>query len=186
MKELSLNILDIAQNSLKARATRVSIEIREDDEALEFTVSDDGCGMSEEFLKNVTDPFTTTRKTRSVGLGIPLLKMQAELTGGEFSIISKSEDEHSDHGTVLTASFKKNSIDYLPLGDIVGTVCVLVQGIGNVDLDFRHTLPDGEIALSTKEMREMLGDGVPLDLPEVIVWVKDFLEENYSSVKKLN
>lgn len=186
MKELSLNILDIAQNSLKARASKVTIEIFEDDETLSFTVSDDGCGMSEEFLANVTNPFTTTRKTRNVGLGLPLLKMQAELTGGEFFITSKSEDEHSDHGTTVTASFKKKSIDYLPLGDIVGTVCVLVQGIGNVDLVFRHNLPSGEVALSTEEMRGMLGDDIPLDLPEVIVWVKDFLEENYSSVKKLN
>ena len=185
MKELSLNILDIAQNSLKARASKVTIEIVEDSETLAFTVSDDGCGMSEEFLANVTNPFTTTRKTRNVGLGLPLLKMQSEMTGGSFSITSKSETEHSDHGTTVTASFKKSSIDYLPLGDIVGTVCVLIQGMGNVDLIFRHTLPDGEIELSTEEMRQMLGD-VPLDLPEVIVWVKDFLEENYSSVKKLN
>ena len=185
MKELSLNILDIAQNSLKARATQVIIEIVEDSDNLVFTITDNGCGMSEEFLANVTNPFTTTRKTRKVGLGLPLLKMQSELTGGEFSITSKSEQEHADHGTTVTASFKKSSIDYLPLGDIVGTVCTLIQGIGNVDLIFRHILPNGEIALSTEEMREMLGD-VPLDLPEVIVWVKDFLEENYSSVKNLN
>ena len=186
MKELSLNILDIAQNSLKARASKVTIEIVEDDQTLTFTVSDNGCGMSEEFLSNVTNPFTTTRTTRKVGLGLPLLKMQSEMTGGEFSIASKSENEYSDHGTTVTASFKKNSIDYLPLGDIVGTVCVLVQGIGNVDLVFRHILPSGEIAISTEEMRQMLGDDVPLDLPEVIVWLKDYLEENYSSVKKLN
>jgi hypothetical protein len=186
MKELSLNILDIAQNSLKARATKVAIEISETDDTLSFTVTDNGCGMTEDFLRNVTDPFTTTRTTRKVGLGLPLLKMQSELTGGEFSITSKSEDEHSDHGTTVSVSFNKNSIDYLPLGDITGTVCVLVQGIGDVDLTFRHKMPEGEVALSTEEMREMLGDGIPLDLPEVIVWVKDFLAESYSSVKNLN
>ena len=186
MKELSLNILDIAQNSLKARATKVAIEISETDDTLAFTVNDNGCGMTEDFLKNVTDPFTTTRTTRKVGLGLPLLKMQSELTGGEFFITSKSKDEHSDHGTTVSVSFNKNSIDYLPLGDIIGTVCVLVQGIGDVDLTFRHKMPKGEVALSTEEMREILGDDVPLDLPEVIVWVKDFLTESYSSVKNLN
>ena len=96
MKELSLNILDIAQNSVKARATLVEIIIEEKGDVLSFEIIDDGCGMSAEFLKNVTNPFTTTRKTRSVGLGLPFLKMEAEMTGGSFDISSKSENEYSD------------------------------------------------------------------------------------------
>ena len=125
--------------------------------------------MTEEFLKNVTDPFTTTRKTRKVGLGLPFLKMEAEMTGGSFSIKSKSETEYEDHGTEVFASFNKKSIDYIPLGDIVGTLCVLISGAESVDIEFTHEMPQGKVSLSTKEMREILGD-VPLSSPEVIGW----------------
>ena len=111
MKELSLNILDIAENSIKAKATRVTIEIFETADTLKFTVSDNGCGMKPDFLKSVTDPFTTTRTTRPVGLGIPLLKMAAEQTGGSVEITSKHIDDYPDsHGTVTSAIFFKNHI----------------------------------------------------------------------------
>ena len=171
MKELSLNILDIAQNSIKANAALIEIFICETDETLSFTVKDDGKGM--------TAPFTTTRTTRKVGLGLPLLKMEAEMTGGSFSIKSKSETEYEDHGTEVFASFNKKSIDYIPLGDIVGTLCVLISGAESVDIEFTHEMPQGKVSLSTKEMREILGD-VPLSSPEVIGWVREYLTENYS------
>ncbi|MBQ0126175.1 MAG: sensor histidine kinase, partial [Clostridiales bacterium] len=86
MKELSLNILDIAQNSVKASATTVFIGITEDESSLSFEIKDDGCGMTKEFLENVTDPFTCTRTTRKVGLCLPLLKMEAEMSGGSYEI----------------------------------------------------------------------------------------------------
>ena len=158
MKELSLNILDIAQNSVKANAALIEIFICETDETLSFTVKDDGKGMTADFLSRVTDPFTTTRTTRKVGLGLPLLKMEAEMTGGSFSIKSKSETEYEDHGTEVFASFNKKSIDYIPLGDIVGTLCVLISGAESVDIEFTHEMPQGKVSLSTKEMREILGD----------------------------
>ena len=180
MKEISLNILDIAENSVKAGAATVGIDINETDGALEFTVIDDGRGMTADFLARVTDPFTTTRKTRSVGLGLPLLKMEAEMTGGEFKIESRSADEFSDHGTKVYAKFIKDSIDCIPLGDIVGTVCTLIQGHGdeNIDFEFTHRIGEKEISLSTAEMKEMLGD-VPLSSPEVIAWVREYLTEGY-------
>ena len=179
MKELSLNILDIAQNSIKANAALIEIFICETDETLSFTVKDDGKGMTADFLSRVTDTFTTTRTTRKVGLGLPLLKMEAEMTGGSFSIKSKSETEYEDHGTEVFASFNKKSIDYIPLGDIVGTLCVLISGAESVDIEFTHEMPQGKVSLSTKEMREILGD-VPLSSPEVIGWVREYLTENYS------
>ena len=77
MKELSLNILDIVENSVKAGATLTEILIEESSDILTITVKDDGCGMSDEIEKQVTDPFYTTRTTRKVGLGIPLFKMLA-------------------------------------------------------------------------------------------------------------
>lgn len=180
MKELSLNILDIAQNSVKAGATLVCIEIRENEDVLEFTVTDNGCGMDEEFLHNVTDPFTTTRTTRKVGLGLPFLKMEAEMTGGSFEITSKSQRTSEDHGTRVYASFLKNSIDYIPLGNIIDTVCTLIQGSEDIDFIFSHKCVGSEIYLSTKDMRDMLGRDVPLSCPEVIMWVRDYLNELYN------
>lgn len=94
MKELSLNILDIAMNSVKAEATRIDIEIRETEDELEFSVSDNGYGMSEEMIRRVTDPFCTTRTTRKVGLGIPFLRMAAEQTGGSISITSRERSKY--------------------------------------------------------------------------------------------
>ena len=183
MKEISLNILDITQNSVKAGATLIEIHISEDEKVLAFTVKDNGCGMTEEFLKNVTDPFTTTRTTRKVGLGIPLLKMEAEMTGGSFSISSRSSKQYEDHGTLVSASFRKDSIDCIPLGDIVGTVCVLINGIGKEELLFVHQTPKGTVRLSTAEMREMLGDDIPLSSPEIVSFVKDYLSDAYQSIE---
>ena len=142
MKELSLNILDIAKNSVKAGAKLCTVEITEDRETLDLKISDDGCGMKEEFVKNVTDPFCTTRTTRAVGLGIPLLKLEAEQTGGSFSITSRHESEYpDDHGTVTEAKFYKNHIDMTPLGDIISSVATLVQGSPEIDFLFIHRLP---------------------------------------------
>lgn len=182
MKEISLNILDIVQNSVKAGASLIEIHISEDENTLCFSVKDDGCGMTEDFVKKVTNPFTTTRTTRKVGLGLPLLKMEAEMTGGSFAITSKSQTEYSDHGTTVTALFRKDSIDCIPLGDIVGTVCVLFNGIGKEDILFVHEKPQGTVRLSSAEMREMLGEDVPLCDPEVVSWVKDYLQEAYESI----
>lgn len=180
MKELSLNILDIAQNSVKAGATLVSIDINENKEMLEFSITDNGCGMEEDFLRSVTDPFTTTRTTRKVGLGLPFLKMEAEMTGGRFEISSKSSKNSEDHGTRVYASFIKSSIDYIPLGNITDTVCTLIQGTDNIDFIFSHKTEKSVIYLSTKEMRDMLGGDIPMSCPEVIAWVRDYLNELYN------
>lgn len=181
MKELSLNILDIAKNSVKAGATLCTIEVIESSETLTLRISDNGCGMTEDFLKNVTDPFCTTRTTRAVGLGIPLLKLQAEQTGGSFSIRSRHESVYpTDHGTVTEAVFNKNHIDMTPLGDIVSSVVTLIQGDPNMDFVFIHSMPDREVKLDTRELRAVLGDEVPLDVPDVLVWIRENLLEQYS------
>lgn len=181
MKELSLNILDIAQNSIKAGAKHVGIVIRETETELSFEITDDGCGMTPDFLSRVTDPFTTTRTTRKVGMGLPLLKMEAEMAGGKFHIESKSEKEYPDlHGTKVFSSFDKTNIDFIPLGDIVSTLCVLIQGADKTEFSFEHIMPGRTVSLSTEEMKEMLGD-VPLGCPEVIAWVRDYLNEGYQS-----
>lgn len=181
MKELSLNILDITENSTKAGAKNVSITVAETNETLTMSVSDDGCGMMPDFLRSVTDPFTTTRTTRKVGLGIPLLKLAAEQTGGGVTIESRHVSLHpEDHGTKTTATFYKNHLDFTPLGDVISTLTTLIQGHPDVDFLFEHTSPERSVRLDTKELREVLGD-VPLDSFEVICWIKDYLSEQYSA-----
>lgn len=183
MKELSLNILDIAKNSVKAKAENILIELNETDETLTLVIRDDGCGMSEEMVKNVMDPFCTTRTTRKVGMGVPLLKLAAEQTGGRIEIHSVSENDNpNEHGTTVKAEFFKNHLDFTPLGDIVSSITVLIQGAPDIDWRFVHKTPQGSVELDTKELREILGD-VPLDNYEVIKWIEGYLNEGYESVK---
>lgn len=175
MKELSLNILDITENSVKAGATLTEITINETDEQIVLVIKDDGCGMSEEMVKSVIDPFCTTRTTRKVGLGIPLLKMAAEQTGGGIEIISQKGE---NHGTTVKAVFYKNHIDFTPLGDVVSTIITLIQGHPDTDFLFTHKKGGGEVVLDTRELREVL-EGVPLNCYEVIKWTENYLKEQY-------
>lgn len=179
MKELSLNILDIAENSVKAGATLTEIFIKETEDELVLKITDDGCGMTEEIEKSVIDPFYTTRTTRKVGMGIPLLKLEAEMTGGSFNIESThvSENETS-HGTVVTAVFNKKHIDCVPLGDAVESIATLIQGHPDTDFLFTHKFTEGQASLDTRELRQVL-EGVPLNTYEVIKWIKEYLKEQY-------
>ena len=177
MKEISLNILDIAENSVKAGAKLTEITVDENNEMLTVTITDDGCGMDEETLQSVTDPFYTTRTTRNVGLGIPLLKMEAEQTGGSFSISSSIGEE--DHGTKVCAAFFKNHLDFTPLGDVISSVTTLIQGHPDIDFSFSHRIKEKEVSLDTRQIREILED-VPLNSYEVIKWIEEYLKEQYS------
>ena len=185
MKELSLNVLDIVQNSLTAGASLVKITLAEDEEGiLTLSVADNGKGMSKEILEGVTNPFYTTRTTRNVGLGIPLLKLAAEQTGGNLKIVSKEKGEGTtDHGTVITATFDTNSIDFTPVGDMISTVCSLVQRGGDVDFEYSHQTPRGSVCVETAQMREMLGEDIPLNSFEVLEWLKEYLTEQYNVLK---
>lgn len=182
MKELSLNILDIAENSVKAGASLTQIELDETDETLVITITDDGCGMKPEMVATVTDPFCTTRTTRSVGMGLPLLKLEAEQTGGELSVESRCREDFPDCcGTVVRASFFKNHIDFTPTGDLVSSVTTLIQGHPDTDFLFRHSLPEGgSVELDTRELREVLGEDIPLNSYDVIKWIEGSLREQYA------
>lgn len=182
MKELSLNILDIAQNSVKAGAAHIDVSVVDEGNARTVTVTDDGSGMSPEFLASVTDPFTTTRTTRKVGLGIPLLKLAAEQTGGGISIASRQRSAESDaHGTTISATFMLDHLDCEPLGDFASTAAALIQGSPEIDWTFLLATAEGEKRLSTAEMRAVLGDGVPLDAPEVFTFVRDYFNEPFEA-----
>lgn len=180
MKELSLNILDITENSLKAGATLTEISLIQEGNTLTLSITDNGSGMPEEIVRGVTDPFYTTRTTRKVGLGLPLLKLAAEQTGGSISIESRHIDTHpDDHGTCVTALFYTDHIDFTPLGDIVATLTTLIQGHPDSDFLFCHKTHDRTVELDTRELREILED-VPLNSYEVIKWIEGNLLEQYS------
>ena len=174
MPEISLNILDVAENSTRAEATLVEISICADRKAdtLTVVIGDNGCGMTPEQVSQVTDPFFTTRTTRKVGLGIPFYKYAAESTGGSFSIQSEL-----GKGTRVTAVFGLSHIDRMPLGDISSTIHTLV--VYHPDTDFRYIYEyDGKsFTLDTREFREILGD-VPFDTPEISSYIMEYLTEN--------
>ena len=182
MDELSLYVLDITMNSVRAGATEIRIDLTEDGEWLTFTVTDNGCGMTEEQVKRLSDPFFTTRKTRKVGLGIPFLTMLAEMTGGFVKITSVHESVSEDHGTTTMARFGKNHIDFIPLGDMVETVKTLIQGSPEVNFTFSHKTERGEVSLSCAKLREVL-DGVPLNEPEILMWIDGNLREQYAQIE---
>ena len=179
MKELSLNILDVAKNSVSAGASLVKITLLTDTEGwLTLRIADNGCGMTEETLNRVTDPFYTTRTTRRVGLGLPLLKLAAEQTGGTLRIASTVEPNKS--GTIVEAIFNTNSIDCMPIGDIVSTVCILVAGSPKIDFEFCDESPERIVSLKTKDLREILGNEISLAEPEIQRWMKEYLTEQYA------
>lgn len=178
MRELADNILDIAQNSISAGAKLVEIEIsvshRED--AVELVFRDDGCGMSEELVRAVTDPFTTTRKTRKVGLGLPLLKMTAEATGGDFAIESQV-----GRGTTVRARFGLSHIDRPPMGDTAGTLFTLVLMNPNIDFRFVYAYDEKSFEFDTREIRETVAP-IPLDHPEIAAWIKACLNQEITEL----
>ncbi len=178
MRELSLNVMDVAQNSVRANAGLVTITVTESDksDSLTISIADDGCGMTEEQVSQVIDPFFTTRTTRKVGLGVPLFKLSAEQTGGSFDI--KSE---LGKGTVTTASYVKSHVDMTPLGDINSTVSILIRCNPDIDFVFTRTTDKGSFTLDTRELRVVL-EGVPLDTPDVLEWIEQYLKENTENI----
>lgn len=181
MKELSLNILDIAKNSVTAGAKHIGILLHEEaDGWLTLTIQDDGKGMDEETLRQVTDPFYTTRTTRKVGMGIPLLTLAAEQTGGTVTIRSRPKETHpDDHGTEVLATFQTRHLDFTPLGNVTDSLCVLIQGNPEIDFTFIHTAPTFSVAFSTEEIRQILGNEVSLAEYEVIAWIRGYIEQQY-------
>lgn len=173
MRELSLHILDIAQNSISAGATLIQILVDENlqKDKITIQISDNGCGMDETQVREITNPFYTTRTTRKVGMGIPLFRMAAELADGSMNIQSEP-----GAGTTVTADFVRSHIDRIPLGDIVNTVMTLIRLNQKLDFVFTYILDDHSFILDTREIRVLLQD-VPLDTPEVLSWVKEYMKE---------
>ena len=171
MRELADNIMDIAQNSISAGAslTEVHIRVSHAEDRITFIFRDDGCGMSEEMVKTVLEPFTTSRKTRKVGLGLPLLKQTAEMTGGEVAIASTP-----GAGTEVTASFGLGHIDRPPMGDVAGAWFSLVVMNPDTDFLFTYQVDGKDFTFDTRIVRETVAP-IPLNQMEVSAWIKDCL-----------
>lgn len=181
MRELSLNVLDIAQNSIKAEASLVEIELSESTEKKELLIGiyDNGKGMTPEQVQSVTDPFFTTRTTRKVGLGIPFFKMSAEMTGGEFEIESEV-----GKGTRVRALFKTDHLDFTPVGDMCSTVILLITMNLHVDFIYKRVIDKKEFTVDTRQLKEILGD-VPLNEPSIVSWITDYIKENTKQLRQV-
>ena len=178
MKEIALHLLDIVQNSVRAGAAHVDVGFDlASDGLLTMTVKDDGCGMSPELLRRVQSPFVTTRTTRKVGLGIPLLMQNTMQSGGSVRLESTE-----GVGTLLTATFQTSSIDCLPLGDLASTMASIVMGSPDKpEFTLRCTSPTGAMDFSTEEIRQALG-GVSLAEPAVVQWMQASIQEEIEPI----
>ncbi len=180
LTELSLNILDIAENSTCANATLIEIHIivRTKEDILTIFIQDNGCGMTDQQVCQISDPFFTSRTTRKVGLGVPFFKYAAELTGGSFHISSAL-----NIGTTVTATFMLSHIDRMPMGDISSTIHNLIVYHPECNFIYQYDFDSQTFTLDTREFREILGD-VSLESPEVSNYIKSYLIENKEEVDK--
>ncbi len=179
MKELSLYILDLVQNSVAAMARRVTIalDIQDTADLLAISIEDDGRGMDEALLARVTSPFTTTRTTRRVGLGLPMARQLCEACGGSFQITSAP-----GAGTKLRMTARLSHIDLPPMGDLPGTMVALCTGCPETpEFTLRYARGERACAFDTAEVREALG-GVPLNQPEVLSWIGEYIRESIMAV----
>ncbi len=174
MRDISMHILDIIGNSVRAGASLVEVSVFENskNDQLLLTIKDDGCGMDEETIEKALDPFFTSRKTRKVGLGIPLLQQNAQLSGGDLSIQSEL-----GKGTELKACFVHSHIDRPPLGDLPGTISLMVSGNPNVEFCFIYKVDNEEYSFDSREVKKTL-DGISITEPSVINFLKQMIKEN--------
>jgi anti-sigma regulatory factor (Ser/Thr protein kinase) len=178
MKDLSMHIMDILQNSTRAGASEVTLEVLEDAAADTLTIRfiDNGCGMDAETVQKVINPFFTTRTTRKVGLGLPLLKQNTEQTGGSLDIQSEK-----GKGTTVTAVFGRSHLDRPPMGDLAGTVVLTASAYPNIRFIFHYHNADTDYVFDTDEVNEAL-DGISIQEPEVIQYLKEMIQENIGNV----
>lgn len=180
LEDLSHHILDIGENSMRGGASSVTVSVEEliKDGWLRFSVVDDGRGMDEETCRKVVDPFYTTRTTRKVGLGIPFLRQSAELCEGEFKLESTLGE-----GTSVLATFRYDSIDRPPLGDIPSSVMTLLVEAPRIRWIYRHVVDERSFEMDSVQLWEILGEPEALADPSIALWLKDYLGENIAAIK---
>lgn len=180
MKELALHILDLVQNSITADADLIKLTINESltSDILTITLEDNGCGMDAVQAEEVKDPFVTSRTSRKVGLGIPLMLAACQRCEGNLLIESKI-----NVGTKLICTFKHSHIDRAPIGNMAETMVCLLIGADNIDFIYNHIIDQEEFCFDTREIRQALGEEVALSSPEVLDWVKDYINEGLSNLR---
>ena len=180
MKEISMHILDIVMNSVKAEAKLIEIIIEEKtaENYVKVIIKDDGTGMSEEALKNVTDPFYTTRKTRSVGLGLPLLKEACERCKGYLKINSSI-----GYGTTVEAYFERNNIDRSPIGNMGDTIMTIVNSLEKCELIYKHYVDAKIFNFSTLQIKEILEE-TEIKENSILLWINEDIAENINALYK--
>lgn len=180
MREIALHILDIFYNSLQADSSliKISIEVDTKKDLMEIKIIDNGKGMKKEFVNNVLDPFTTTRTTRNVGLGLSLFKASTNRCEGDLTIWSKEKV-----GTIVKAWYKYSHIDRQPLGNMRDTVYIMILTLGENDLIYSMKKDNQSFVLDTRKIREEIGDDSPLTSPKIMGEIKMLLEEEE---KKIN
>jgi anti-sigma regulatory factor (Ser/Thr protein kinase) len=180
MRELALHVLDLTQNSIYADASLIMISVNEDlkKDLLTIIIEDNGCGMEEEKAARAKDPFVTSRTSRKVGLGIPLMLAACQRCEGDLRIESQLKV-----GTKLTAAFKHSHIDRAPIGNMAETMVSLVMTAQNIDFVYTHKINQKEFCFDTREIRQALGEDVPLGEPEVLDWIKGYIDEGLSNLR---
>ena len=178
MKELSMHVYDLMENSTAANATEVRLTVRDSkkDNVYAFTIEDNGKGMSPEFMAKVTDPYTTSRTTRKVGLGLPLIKMNTTHCGGGMKLQSEL-----GKGTRLDFWFQLDNIDRPPMGDLSGTIVMLCAAHQDIHIIYTHTTDSGEFTFDTEEIKEAL-DGMDMNDVKVFKWLKEMVQENLEEI----
>lgn len=182
MRDLCMHIIDLVQNSVDADSTKVCLTLEENlhDNMLRLTIEDNGRGIPPEILARLTNPFTTTRSTRKVGLGTSLMDMVCQQSGGELRITSEV-----GVGTKLVAVMQHDHLDRPPLGDLIGTIKLMVLMYNEkIDLVFKYKFNDREFCFSTAELKEALGGDIDLSEPEIVSWLEEFLKENIKGLKE--
>ncbi len=179
MKDLSLHILDIVQNSIRAQAKLVEIDIAEQPEQNKLTIriTDNGTGMSPEEVQKAIDPFYTSRTTRKVGLGLSLFKQNSEQTEGSFNIESES-----GKGTKVTATFGLNHLDRPVMGGLAGVLLLLICAPDAIDYVFKHQTPWGKFILDTREIKQTL-ENVPISHPDIREFLKEMIAGNLEQIQ---
>jgi anti-sigma regulatory factor (Ser/Thr protein kinase) len=178
MLELSLHILDIAENAVRAEAKTVAVTLIEDSQAdrLTLEIRDNGKGMTENELRRVLDPFYTTKKVRRVGLGLPMLAQAAQNAGGNLEIESRPSE-----GTVVKVAFRLSHIDRQPLGDLQGTLTTLIVGNPHTRFVYRHRRDQREYVLDTDEIKNEIED-IPINHVEVLKFIRQDIAEGLNGI----
>lgn len=182
MRDICMHILDLVQNCVDAKSKNVFVILEEcyKEDFLRLTIKDDGCGIPKNILDNITNPFTTTRTTRKVGLGTSLMDMVCKQSGGNFKI-----DSEVGVGTTVVAQMQLNHLDRPPLGDLVGTLKLMVMAYGEkVNLKFEYLLNGKSFCFSTRDLKDVIGEELSFTQPEILEWLAEFFSENIKLLKE--